>query len=195
MQMKMHNVAAAVAATLTSATAFGADWELNPRLEAGYMIDDNYRLTNSGEEIEVQGPLADAQLEMRARMPQSEFSFTPRVRATYFPSEQDLDTVDYFGALEWKHDGQRLNTLVRGEYSQQDVVNSEQPDAEVPGDSGLGDVDLGDSGRAFVENRRTRRGAAAHDQVRNVAAPVAGIRREPRRRRLRRGYIRRAGRL
>ncbi len=158
MQMKMHNVAAAVAATLTSATAFGADWELNPRLEAGYMIDDNYRLTNSGEEIEVQGPLADAQLEMRARMPQSEFSFTPRVRATYFPSEQDLDTVDYFGALEWKYDGQRLNTLVRGEYSQQDVVNSEQPDAEVPGDSDLGDIDLGDSGRAFSENRRTRRG-------------------------------------
>ena len=156
MQMKMHTVAAAVAATLTSATAFGADWELNPRLEAGYMIDDNYRLTSSGEEIEVQGPLADAQLEMRARMPQSEFSFTPRVRATYFPSEQDLDTVDYFGTLEWLHDGPRLNTLVRGEYSQQDVVNSELPDAEVPGDSGLGEVDLGDSGRAFSENRRTR---------------------------------------
>ena len=29
-------------------------------------------------EIDVQGPLADAQLELRARTQQSEFSFTPR---------------------------------------------------------------------------------------------------------------------
>lgn len=158
MNMKMHTIAAAVTAALASTTTFSADWEFNPRLEAGYMIDDNYRLTTAGTEIEVQGPLADAQVELRARMPQSEFSFTPRVRATYFPSEQDLDTVDYFGTLEWKHNGQRVDTQVRGEYSQQDVVNSEQPDAEVPGDSGLGEVDLGDSGRAFVDNRRTRGG-------------------------------------
>jgi hypothetical protein len=158
MYRKMHTVSAAVAATLASAAAFSADWEFNPRLEAGYMIDDNYRLNNPGSEIEVQGPLADAQIELRARMPQSEFSFTPRVRATYFPSEQDLDTVDYFGTLEWKHNGQRFQSHVRGDYSQQDVVNSEQPDAEVPGGSDLGEVDLGDSGRAFTDNRRTRSG-------------------------------------
>ena len=60
----------------------GADWELNPRVEAGYLFDDNYRLTAPGSEIEVQGPLLDAALEMRARQPAGEFSFTPRVRAT-----------------------------------------------------------------------------------------------------------------
>lgn len=158
MNMKMHTVAAAVAAALLGGTAFSADWELNPRVEAGYMVDDNYRLANSGAEIQVQGPLVDAQLEMRARMPQSEFSFTPRVSATYFPSEKELDSVDYFGTLEWKHNGQRFGALVRADYSQEDVVNSEQPDAEVPGDSGLGEVDLGDSGRAFTDNRRTRSG-------------------------------------
>jgi hypothetical protein len=71
-------------------------------------------------------------LEMRVRQPAGEFSFTPRIRATYFPDEQDLDTVDYFGTLDWQHKGQRLTSEVIGEYSQQDVVNSEQPDAEVP---------------------------------------------------------------
>ena len=40
--------------------ALGADWELNPRVEAGYLFDDNYRLTAPGSEIEVQGPLLDA---------------------------------------------------------------------------------------------------------------------------------------
>jgi hypothetical protein len=43
---------------------------------------------------------------------------------------------------------------VRADFSQQDVVNSEQPDADV--DSGLGDPVLGDSGRILVRNRRTR---------------------------------------
>ena len=156
MHTKLHTVAAAVAAVLASATAFGADWELNPRLEAGYLFDDNYRLGGPNNEIEVQGPLADAQLEMRAISQQGEFSFTPGIRATYFPDEQDLDSVDYFAALDWQHRGQRVESRVRGDFSQEDVVNSEQPDAEVPGDSGLGDPDFGDSGIVLVENRRTR---------------------------------------
>ncbi len=111
MYRRMHSVSiavAAVAAAAASATAFGADWELNPRVEAGYLIDDNYRLAHPGNEIEVQGPLADAQLEMRARTQKGEFSFTPRILATYFPDEQDLDTVDYFALVDWQHRGQRF---------------------------------------------------------------------------------------
>lgn len=156
MHTRLHTVAAGIAAVLATTTVSGADWELNPRVEAGYLINDNYRLSAPGHEIEVQGPLADAQLEMRARTPQSEFSFTPQVRATYFPDEQDLDSVEYFAALDWQLHGQRVETRVRGDFSQEDVVNSEQPDAEVPGDSGLGEPDFGDSGRVLVENRRTR---------------------------------------
>ena len=74
--------ATAIVAALTSVAAFGADWEFNPRVEAGFLYDDNFRLTAPGTEIAVQGPLADAQLELRALTPKSEFSFTPRVRAT-----------------------------------------------------------------------------------------------------------------
>ena len=43
---------------------------------------------------------------------------------------------------------------VRGEFAQQDIVNSEQPDAEVGGD--LGEADFGDAGRVLVDNRRMR---------------------------------------
>src|SRR3954464_13448507 len=98
------------AGAMAPLAAGAADWELNPTVEAGYLFDDNYRLTQPGTEIEVQGPLVDAALEMRARNPAGEFSFTPRVRATYFPDEQDLDTVDYFANLDWQHRGQRLNS-------------------------------------------------------------------------------------
>jgi hypothetical protein len=144
-----------LAAVLASAPAGAAAWEFNPSVEAGLMYDDNYRLTPvAGSEIDVQGPVVDAALEMRTLTQTGEFSFTPRVRATYFPDETDLDAVDYFGTLDWQHRGQRARTGLRGEFAQQDIVNSEQPGADTGGD--LGEPDIGDSGISFVDNRRRR---------------------------------------
>jgi hypothetical protein len=145
---------ATLIASAASMAAAGADWQFNPTVEAGYLYDDNYRLSAPGAEIDVQGALLDAQLEMINLMPAGEFSFTPRVRSTYFPDEGDLDTTDYFGTLNWERRGQRVTSSVRADFAQQDVVNSEQPDADV--DSGLGDPVLGDSGRVLERNRRTR---------------------------------------
>jgi hypothetical protein len=137
-----------------SLPAGAADWELNPTLEAGYLYDDNYRLASPGNEIRVSGPLADAQLEMRALTQTGEFSFTPRIRATYFPSETDLDAVDYFANVNWQHRGQGVVSRVDGEFSQQDIVYTEQADVDSGGD--LGEPDFGDGGIVLVENRRTR---------------------------------------
>jgi hypothetical protein len=137
-----------------SLPASAADWEFNPTLEAGYLYDDNYRLATPGNEIKVSGPLADAALEMRALTQTGEFSFTPRIRATYFPDQTDLDAVDYFANLDWQHRGQRFESSVVGELSQQDVVNTEQPDVDSGGD--LGEPDFGDGGIVLVPNRRTR---------------------------------------
>jgi hypothetical protein len=148
------SVSAAVAAALCGAPAQGAEWELNPKVEAGYLYDDNYRLTTPGTEIDVQGPMVDAELELRTLTQTGEFSFTPRVRATYFPDATELDSVDYFGTLNWERRGQRVQTRVAGDISVQDIVNSEQPDADLGGD--LGEPDFGDGGRVLVDNRRTR---------------------------------------
>lgn len=137
-----------------AAPAVAADWEFNPRVEAGYLYDDNYRLATPGSEIDVSGPLLDAQLELRSLTQTSEFSLTPRVRATYFPDNSDLDAVDYFANLDWTRRGQRVNTRLRGEFAHQDIVSSEQPDVELGGD--LGEPDLGDAGRVLAENRRMR---------------------------------------
>jgi hypothetical protein len=141
-------------AALSCAPAGAAAWEFNPSVEAGVLYDDNYRLTPAGTEIDVQGPVVDASLELRTLTQTGEFSFTPRIRATYFPDATDLDAVDYFGVLNWEHRGQRAMTRIRGEFSQQDIVNSEQPDAEAGGD--LGESDIGDAGRSFIDNRRRR---------------------------------------
>lgn len=144
----------AIAMTMAVEPAVAEPWEFNPRIEAGYLYDDNYRLTQPGTEISVSGPLVDAELELRNLTQTSEFSFTPRVRATYFPDETDLDAVDYYADLDWQRRGQRVNTRLRGEFAKQDIVNSELPDVDTGGD--LGEPDLGDGGRTFVDNRRTR---------------------------------------
>jgi hypothetical protein len=148
-----RTVAALVAGAVSMAAA-GADWQFNPTVEAGYLYDDNYRLSAPGAEIDVQGALLDAQLELLNLTQAGEFSFTPRVRTTYFPDQREVDATDYFGTLDWQRRGQRATSRVRADFAQQDVVNSEQPDADV--DSGLGDPVLGDSGRVLVRNRRTR---------------------------------------
>jgi hypothetical protein len=144
--------AGALGAIAVPATA--GPWEFNPRLEAGYLYDDNYRLAVPGGEQSVDGPIVDAELELRTITQTGEFSFAPRVRATYFSSAKDLDFVDYFGRLNWERRGQRVFTRLRGDYSVQDVVNSELP--TVGSGGGLGDPDLGDAGRILVENRRQR---------------------------------------
>jgi hypothetical protein len=148
-------VGVGIVAVMIASPAFSADWELNPSVEGGYLIDDNYRLSSlPGSEIEVSGPMVDAELELRALMPTSEFSFTPRVRGTYFADESEVDSIDYYATLDWNHTGQRGRSSIRGEFAQQDVVSSEQPDAEV--DSGLGEPVMGDAGRVLVNNRRLR---------------------------------------
>ncbi|HTU66052.1 MAG TPA: hypothetical protein VMF52_08890 [Steroidobacteraceae bacterium] len=148
----------AVGVALGGATAARADalWEFTPTIEAGYLYDDNYRLTQPGTEISVNGPLLDAALEMRTLTQTGEFSFAPRVRATYFADEPDLDSVDYFGTMDWQRNGQRVNTRLRADFAEQDVINSERPDAGI--DTGLGEPVFGDAGRILVKNRRTRYG-------------------------------------
>jgi hypothetical protein len=150
--MALSAAAAAVLSALGAGPAMAADWEMNPRLEAGYLYDDNYRLNSPGNELDVSGPLIDAQVEWRALTQTSEFSFTPRVRGTYFPDAKDLDSFDYFANLELKHTGQRVTSALTGEFNLLDIVHAEQPDVDSGG--GLGEPDQGDSGHIVGDNRR-----------------------------------------
>jgi hypothetical protein len=149
-------VAVGVALALGAVATARADavWEFTPHIEAGYLYDDNYRLTQPGTEIQVNGPLLDAALEMATVTQTGQLTFTPRVRATYFSEEDDLDSVDYFANMDWLRNGQRFDTRLRADFAQQDVINSEQPNADV--DSGLGEPVFGDAGRVIIKNRRTR---------------------------------------
>jgi hypothetical protein len=136
-----------------SASATAANWELAPRVEAGYLVNDNYRLEMPGGELEVSGADVDAAVTLRTLDPRMRVEITPRVHGTYFPSESEEDSTDYFldGLFEDATPRRRIG--VRGNFSEQDVVRSELPDTEFEGD--LGDPQDGDSGLTVQRNRRT----------------------------------------
>lgn len=132
--------------------AYAADWEINPRLEGGYLYDNNYRLATPENEIEVSGALADAAIELKTTTPLVEFSLTPRARATYFPDARDENSEDYLLGLAFERRGQKGQGAFLADYALEDVVTSEQPTSDI--DSGLGEPSVGEGGRVLIHNRR-----------------------------------------
>src|SRR5690242_9542140 len=96
-RLKPAPLALGIALALGAGAMARADalWEFTPKIEAGYLYDDNYRLSRPSTEIPVNGPVVDAALDMATTTQTGQFLFTPRVRATYFSDRQDLDSVDY----------------------------------------------------------------------------------------------------
>ena len=109
---------AALAAT-SSATA--ANWEIAPRVEAGYRYSDNYHLEQPGTEVEVSGGEADAQVDVPHRRSAHQFEITPRISATYFPDEPEEDSIDYYLDARLVDVTPRRRIGVRREFSQEDV--------------------------------------------------------------------------
>jgi hypothetical protein len=141
----------ACAALAASGGVSAANWELAPRVEAGYRYSDNYHLSEPGAEIEVSGGEADAQLTMRTVDPRTQIEITPRIEATYFPDQPDDDSVGYFLDARIADQTPRRRVGVSGVFSSQDVARSELP-TETGGD--LGNPVEGDSGRVVIRNRR-----------------------------------------
>lgn len=145
-------ILAALAALLAGSTASAANWEFAPRVELGYLYNDNYRLEQPGGEIEVSGAEADAAFTFRTLDPRTQVEITPRVHATYFPSEDDQDSTDYFLEGRVADATPRRRTGVSAALSRQDVVRSELVGAQFEGD--LGDPQEVDSGLAIERNER-----------------------------------------
>ena len=140
------------AALAAASAANAANWEVAPRVQAGYRYSDNYHLGPPGTEVDVSGGEADAQVTWRTLDPRTQIEITPRIQATYFPDEPEDDSVDYFLDARLVDLTPRRRMGVAAAVSRQDVNRSELPDGSVGGD--LGDPVEGDSGRFVEQNRR-----------------------------------------
>jgi hypothetical protein len=128
MRTRTHSVAplaCALAALAGTQAAEAASWEFAPSVLGGYRYDDNYRLSQPGDEIEVSGAEVDATMLFRSIDPRTKIEIAPRVRATYFPNESDEDATDYFlrGSLEDRTPRRTMG--VDASFAHEDVVRTE----------------------------------------------------------------------
>ena len=142
----------AVAAFCVAPGAIAANWEVAPRVQAGYRYSDNYRLYPQGQEIDVSGAEADVGVTFRTIDPRTTFEITPRINSTYFPDEKSEDANNYYLTAGFSDVTPRRRFDVPFLYSQEDVTRSELPDVGEGG--GLGEPTEGDSGRFLQRNRR-----------------------------------------
>src|SRR5687768_1058987 len=141
------------AALAAASTASAANWEVAPRVEAGYRYSDNYHLGPPGTEVDVSGGETDARVTFRTLDPRTQVEITPRVQATYFPDDPDDDSVDGFLDASFLDVTPRRRIGVLGALSHQDVVRSELPAGDEGGGE-LGEPVDGDSGRFVEHNTR-----------------------------------------
>lgn len=141
-------------AALTAAgSATAANWEIAPRVEAGWRYSDNYHLSAPGTEVEVSGAEADAAVTFRTLDPRTQIEITPRVDGTYFGSDSDDNLANYYLDASILDSTPRRRMGVAGELAYEDVTRSELPSGD-EGGGGLGDPTQGDSGRFVQHNRR-----------------------------------------
>lgn len=149
---RARNYWACLPLALAASTATAANWEVAPRVQAGYRYSDNYRLDLPGAEVDVSGGEAEVGVTFRTVDPRTNFDITPRIVSTYFPDERSEDSNDYYLTAGFSDITPRRRINVPFLYSQEDVVDSELPEATEGG--GLGEPDTGDSGRFVTRNRR-----------------------------------------
>ena len=130
------------------------NWELLPRLEAGGIWNDNYRLADlPDQQVQVYGPYIDAQLAMDFLSPTSKLDIVPRVRWDNFPSDHADQSTDGFLDIDGEHRTLRSDLLGVLQYSDQEVFYSDYLPATFPG-LALGQATTAPSGRITVTTRQ-----------------------------------------
>ena len=167
--------------------AGAAAWELESQGRGGLPVRRQLPPdARPAREIEVQGPLVDAAARVAHAHADRANSVSRRACAPPISPTRPISTPSTISARSTGSTAaSACERRVRGEFAQQDIVNSEQPDAEArrrPRRGGLRRL----RASCCVDNRRTRCEPAAVDELRTVAAPRAAVRRRLHRRELRR---------
>ena len=147
---------AGLAAALASAVAPAANWDWQPRLEAGALYADNWRLDEQkSQQISVGGAFLDAELDLHSITTVSDWAIEPRIHSTLFPGHSDQQSTDGFLSLlgNWRTQRQAIGGLAQ--YANQTVVYSELLPATAPGTQ-LGQTQSGGGGRVSFNNRQQR---------------------------------------
>jgi hypothetical protein len=133
--------------------AAAADWQFNPKIEAGFQGSDNFRLFPAGMEDPVYGLFTNAAFQLRYLDPTDDFSLTPAVYDRYLPDSTGDDTTDPSVTMNWLHTGQTYRAGILGHFIRQSIVEADETTAATVGNQ-LGNPVAGDSG--YVNLRQTQ---------------------------------------
>lgn len=109
---------------LGAATAYGAEWQVIPRIEAGLTADSNYGMaTDSGAEREAFGGLLDARVGFVKVTPVSRFEIAPFVGYQYFTN---IDENGKRGGANIRFDKQGLRSAagIRADYTIDELLET-----------------------------------------------------------------------
>jgi hypothetical protein len=130
------------------------NWEVLPRIEAGGLWNDNYRLGDvPGQKAHVYGPYVDAQLSMDLLSPASKLDITPRVHSTFFPTDHADQSNDGYLDIDGEHKTLRSDFTGVLQYANEEVFYSDYLPATFPG-LALGQASTAPSGRITVSTRQ-----------------------------------------
>ena len=137
-----------------TAGARADNWEVLPRIEAGGLYNDNYRLADvAGQKLRVYGPYIDAQLAMDLLSPTSKLDIVPRVRSDYFSTDHSDQATDGYLDIDAEHKTLRSDLSAVGEYANEEVIYSELLPATFPGVA-LGQTTTTTAGRVNINTRQ-----------------------------------------
>jgi hypothetical protein len=152
--LKLCAVAVAGALIGLTARAHANAWDLVPRIEAGGMYNDNFRLAEgSVPKTSVYGPYIDASLDAILLNQLTKLEIVPRVHSTYFPGDTADESTDGFLDIAGEHKTLTSDFTLLAHYANESVIFSELLPATFPGVA-LGQVVGGESGRVSTRNRR-----------------------------------------
>jgi hypothetical protein len=132
--MKRNSMPAMVASSLVALVGLGigcadaTDYHWDPTLMLSGNYNDNYALgVANGQNVSVDGSIADASLHASIINPDAHFEITPRVQSIYYPGQSQFDANNVFVDSQFEQLWPRGNFTLNENFWSQDVLTSYLP--------------------------------------------------------------------
>jgi hypothetical protein len=144
-----------------------------PDFRFGGHYNDNARLTEDGEEIDISGGSADLGLLAQRRTETSSVQLRPRVHTSWYPDNSEEESDDYYFDFGARNQTERSQWAFVGNYAREQVIRGERTRVDFA-DPELEDPEVDDTGRVDVQQRRTlwRVAPSFHTSSRSAPRPA-----------------------
>lgn len=136
-------------------SALAQDWQFEPIVKVGGVIDDNATLRiRTDEEVELTGYLLDAKADINYSSPTTSFFVQPRALLRNF-DESEFDSDDLFLRTNFRHQGTSNTIGFRVNFDRQSVRTAERSDSDLEIED-PDEITNDDTGRVLLSGTRNK---------------------------------------